>query len=133
MKENEFTVQKEVPGDAIDTLGHVNNVVYLEWVQEVSQMHWENRVDEALRKQMRWVVLTHYMEYKSPCFQGDVLELKTWVKAMKGVKSIRCVEIHRIKDDRLIVKTETEWCLVDAVTLRPKRISPELERIFVIE
>lgn len=131
MKEIEFTQQKKVPEDAIDALGHVNNVVYLEWVQEVSQKHWENRVKESVRKKIRWVVLSHYIEYLSPCFKGDVLELKTWVKTMSGVKSVRCVEIHRVKDNRLIAKTETVWCLVDAESLRPKRIPSGLTELFV--
>lgn len=133
MEKIEFKEKKIVPLAAIDGLGHVNNIVYLEWVQEVSQKHWEAQVEDTVRKELLWVVLSHYIEYLNPCFEGEEVELTTWVKTMKGVRSTRCVGIRRLKDDKPIAKTETVWCLIDAKTKRPKRITPELSGIFVSE
>src|SRR5690625_2008689 len=120
----------KVPASAIDELNHVNNVIYLEWVQQISAEHWQRTIPEELRKQMFWVVLNHNISYKNPAFEGEVLILKTWVKEMKGAKSVRKVEIKRKNDDKIIVEAETLWCLIDAKTKRPKRISTEITQAF---
>ena len=126
----EYKAEFEVKKEAIDNLGHVNNVMYLQWVQDISQRHWEHQVSPELRKDIFWVVLSHLIEYKRPAFEGDILELKTWVERMEGVKSLRRVEIRRKGEEKLLVKSETVWCLMDAKTNRPKRISPELTDLF---
>lgn len=130
MKLKSFTLDIIVPKDAIDNLGHVNNVIYLEWVQMISQEHWVSSVSEELRKEGFWVVLNHFIEYKNSAFEGDELQLKTWVNKMEGVRSERHVSITRIKDDKLIAKAVTLWCFIEPVNHRPKRISPELTALF---
>jgi len=127
---NVFTIEMKVPQSAIDALGHVNNVIYLEWVQEVSRKHWESRVPQKMREQYYWVVLHHFIYYKHPAFAEDILLLKTWVDHFNGAKSERHVEIRRKSDKSLIVKAETSWCLVDAAKKSPKRIAPEVEALF---
>lgn len=122
-------MEKKVPQQAIDDLGHVNNVVYVDWIQEISKSHWEARTTPVQREEVFWVVLSHFIEYKAACFLGDVLVLKTWVDTIAGVKSERCVEIWRKADKQLAVKARTSWCLVDAKTKRPKRITTELDQI----
>lgn len=122
-----------VPNEAIDDLGHVNNVIYLEWVQEVSTKHWTSRVSQNLRDEVFWVVLNHNIDYKNPAFEGDKLVLKTWVEKIGGVKSERHVEISRPKDNKVIVKAKTIWCLVDLEKQRPKRITSEISTVFVKE
>lgn len=124
---------KTVPEDAIDELGHVNNVKYLQWVLEVSERHWSSTVPLAIREKVYWVVLNHFIEYKNPAFLNDTLVLKTWVTKMEGVRSERHVEIKRKKDDKIIVKAKTLWCLVDSKTLRPKRITSEIKIGFLNE
>lgn len=126
----EYKEEFEVKKEAIDDLGHVNNVMYLQWVQDISQKHWEYLVSRELRQDIFWVVLSHFIEYKRPAFEGDILELKTWVKKMEGVKSFRCVEIRRKGEEKPLVKSETVWCLMDTQTKHPKRISPELVELF---
>lgn len=124
-----YTITKRVPQQAIDALGHVNNVVYVDWIQEVSKKHWDNKTTPEQREKVFWVVLSHFIEYKSACFAGEVLELRTWVDTVEGTRSERCVEIWRKKDKQLAVKARTSWCLVDAETKRPKRITTELDQI----
>lgn len=126
-----FTLERTVTQKSIDELGHVNNIIYLEWVQEISNKHWKSKVSEKMRSQVYWVVLNHFIEYKNPAFEGDSLVLKTWVELMEGVKSERHVEISRKKDNKLIVKAKTLWCLIDAKHLRPKRITPEMSALFI--
>lgn len=131
MAEQIYSFEIKVPESSIDELGHVNNVVYLEWVQLASQKHWESRVPKPLQKEGKWVVLNHFISYKSASFKNDVLVVKTWVESMEGVKSKRHVSISKKADDKLVVKAETLWCYIDAETHRPKRISPALGKLFL--
>lgn len=126
-----YSFEIKVPESSIDELGHVNNVVYLEWVQLASQKHWESRVSKDIREKGKWVVLNHFIAYKSAAFKDDVLVVKTWVESMDGVKSKRHVSISKKVDAQLVVKAETLWCYIDAQTHRPKRISPALSRLFL--
>lgn len=130
MKAAVYKIRKTVPQTAIDGLGHVNNVTYLEWVQEISQQHWQTAVPQSIRDRVFWVVLNHFIAYKSPSFAGEELELKTWVETQEGAKSERRVEITRMKDGKLIVQAATLWCLMDAVTKRPRWITHELDTLY---
>lgn len=125
-----FTEEINVPETAIDGLGHVNNVAYLQWILAIAENHWTQKASEAIRKEVYWVVLNHFISYKNPAFEGELLVLSTWVENFEGVKSERHTEIKRKSDDKLIVKAKTLWCLVDANRLRPKRITPEIEAAF---
>src|SRR5439155_1120943 len=66
------------PGD-IDDLGHVNNVVYLRWVQDVAAAHWEATIAPEERVDVAWVVLRHEIDYQHPAVLGDQVVARTWV------------------------------------------------------
>lgn len=121
-----FQTEITVPSSAIDTLKHVNNVVYLQWVQDVAEQHWNESTDSALREKLAWVVVNHFIEYKAPAFEKDVLILKTWVEKYSGVTSERHTEITRKADNKLLVKAKTLWCLLDKTTGKPLRITEDL-------
>jgi acyl-CoA thioester hydrolase len=121
-----FEVDITVPPTAIDNLKHVNNVVYLQWVQDVAEQHWNTSTDAALRKKIAWVVINHFIEYKTPAFENEVLTLKTWVEKYSGVSSERHTEILRKADNKLLVKAKTLWCMIDNATGKPMRITEEL-------
>lgn len=131
MASSTFTCEINVPKTAIDDLGHVNNVTYLQWVLDVAEKHWTEKASKQIRENVYWVVLNHFISYKNPAFEDETLILKTWVETCEGVKSKRHTEIRRENDNKLIVKAETLWCLVDAETLRPKRISSEIKSVFL--
>ncbi|MEX0997141.1 MAG: thioesterase family protein [Flavobacteriaceae bacterium] len=124
--QKEITVQKTV----IDDLKHVNNVAYLQWIQDIAEQHWNEKTDAALRKKIAWVVVNHFIEYKAPAFENDVLILKTWVENYSGVTSERHTEIIRKADQKLVVKAKTLWCMIDATTGKPARITQELIQNF---
>lgn len=113
----------------IDSLGHVNNVVYLRWVQEAAEAHWNSLTSKSERKELAWVVIRHEIDYYQSTKLTDDLYALTWVEASEGVKSIRIVEIYN-QADKLLAKARTTWCLIDAKTQRPKRISDEIKNIF---
>jgi acyl-CoA thioester hydrolase len=113
----------------IDNLGHVNNVVYLRWVQESAEAHWNSLTTITIRTELAWVVIRHEIDYYQSAKPMDELYAQTWVESSDGVKSIRMVEIFN-QSDKLLAKARTTWCLIDAKTQRPKRISEEIKSIF---
>ena len=127
---NEYVKQFIVPASAIDGMNHVNNVTYLQWCLEGAEAHWVNRASVELRTAFVWVVLHHYIEYKNPAFEGDELELRTWVTSAEGVKSERQYSITRLRDNKEIVSAKTLWCLLDAKTQKPTKIQEEIRTLF---
>lgn len=118
-----------VPED-IDVMGHVNNVVYLRWVQEVAEAHWIYSATEELRAKYAWIVLRHEIDYMSPAVLNDALIGTTWVEMPNGVRSIRHVEIFNQTTGKLSAKAKTTWCLLSASTMKPKRIEKDITDIF---
>lgn len=121
-----FQTEITVPASAIDNLKHVNNVVYLQWVQDVAEQHWNESTSVAVRENLAWVVLNHFIEYKAPAFENELLILKTWVEKYSGVTSERHTQIIRKTDQKLLVQAKTLWCLLDKNSGKPMRITNEL-------
>lgn len=128
--ENAFSYSIKVGVNDIDTLQHVNNVVYLGYVQEVAQAHWDTIASDEMKKKYSWVVLRHEIDYKNPAFLGDELVARTWVSSCEGVRSTRNVKLYQSVSGKLVVETKTIWCLLDAQTMRPKRIEQDIIDIF---
>lgn len=120
-----FELIIEVNPSHIDDMQHVNNVVYLQWVQDVALAHW-NTVNETIRKKYNWVALRHEIDYKSQGFVGDELILRTWVYNFEGVKSIRIVQIVRKKGNKLLAEARSTWCLLSAANNRPVKVPDEI-------
>jgi acyl-CoA thioester hydrolase len=114
----------------IDNLNHVNNVVYLQWVQDIASAHWNSIASEEMQKKYSWVVLKHEIEYFSPAFPGDEILVKTWVEKSEGVRSERHVEFFNQKSGKRIVRARTTWCLLDSGTFRPMRIGEDILKVF---
>ncbi len=121
-----FELQLSVHADDIDGLGHVNNVVYLRWVQEVAAAHWSQLSTPQQRTELAWVVLRHEIDYHAPALPGDTIVATTWVEGWKGVRSERRVQLHERSSGKLLAEAKTIWVLLDAQTRRPKRIEDAL-------
>jgi acyl-CoA thioester hydrolase len=121
-----------VPQETVDQNGHVNNVHYVQWMQDVAIRHYESMggipPTEAIGA--TWVVRSHHIEYLSPAFIGDEVEVRTWVANLRRVRSLRRYEFIRKSDGVLLVKGETDWVFVDAKTGYPRAIPQEISRIF---
>ena len=117
------------PAD-IDALGHVNNVVYLRWMQEAAAAHWEARATAELRAAVLWVVTRHEVDYKAPAHAGDAIVVRTWVGAPSGATWERFLEVRRAADDRLLARGRSVYAAIDAVTGRPRRIDPDVTGAF---
>ena len=124
---NVFTYQHVVTKNEIDTLNHVNNVVYVQWIQDVSTKHWKDLTKNSSDLNFVWVVTRHEIDYKGQALLGDTITFKTWVGETKGVTSVRHVEI--LKGADIIVKATTVWCMLHAETLKPARITESVLKI----
>ncbi|TRZ45180.1 acyl-CoA thioesterase [Robertkochia solimangrovi] len=120
----------EVTNDDIDDLGHVNNVRYLQWVQDIAGEHWQLRSDEAMRDRYIWMVISHNIHYKGQAFPGDIIQLKTFVTKASGVTSLRKVEMYLKDSGKLLVTAETVWCLLDNHSRKPARMPQEIIDLF---
>ncbi len=125
-----FEKQLVVAEADLDDLDHVNNVRYVQWIQDISKEHWQALASEALQKQVAWVVMHHDITYKSAAKLNDLIAIKTYIDGSRGATSVRVVEIYNDKTKTLLVRSITEWCLLNAITFRPMRISDEIARIF---
>ena len=117
------------PGD-IDEQNHVNNTVYLRWVQDVATAHWQAVASPEAKKSIGWVVLRHEIEYKNPAGLGDKIMLRTWVGNATRLTFERFTEILRNGEGQLLSKARTLWCPINAQTGRPMRVPPEVREQF---
>ena len=124
-----FTLRFTVDRSDIDEQGHVNNVAYLRWIQDIAVAHWRHAALPSQIEQFSWVVVRHEIDYKKPAFEGDEIVVSTWVGEWTNVTCERFTEVRR--EDDLLVKGRTVWCMLDRVTGRPARIRAELIERFV--
>jgi acyl-CoA thioester hydrolase len=114
----------------IDQLGHVNNVVYVRWVQEAAVAHWSVLASAEEKARLLWVVIRHEIDYKHPAFLQDSIVARTWVGEADGLAFERNTEIVRVSDRKLLAKARTLWCPVDAKTMRPTEPGVEVRARF---
>ena len=120
-----------MPGD-IDEQDHVNNTVYLRWVQEVATAHWRAVASAQTQASIGWLVLRHEIDYKAPAALGDGVVLRTWVGKATRLTFERFTEILRNGDRQLLSKARTLWCPINAQTGRPVRVPLEVREQFSI-
>ena len=120
-----------LPAD-IDGQNHVNNTVYLRWVQEVASAHWRAVASADAQENIGWVVLRHEIDYEAPACLGDEVVLRTWVGKSTRLTFERFTEIRRSGDDQLLSKARTLWCPINAQTGRPVRVPAEVREQFSI-
>jgi acyl-CoA thioester hydrolase len=126
----EFTVSE----DDLDENGHVNNVVYVQWMQDVATRHADAAGCTAATKSAGavWVVRSHNVEYLRPAFAGDPVAALTWVVNFRRVTSLRKYKFLRTSDNAILARGETDWVFVDAGTGRPRIITADVAGAFRI-
>jgi len=121
----------KIPKTAIDENGHVNNVMYVQWMQDIAVEHYASIGGiEAQGSESTWVVREHKVEYFLPAFIDEEIEIRTWVENIRRVRSLRKYEFIRKSDDKVLVKGETDWVFVDVKTGMPKAVSEAVQKIF---
>ena len=125
-----FSVKFTVTEEAIDALHHVNNAVYVQWMEVVASKHWQFLTEQNSFPEYIWVVMKHEIDYKNQAFLGDEIIAKTWVGETKGVTSIRHIEFY--KDETLLVAAKTIWAMLDAKTQKPVRLREKVLKVLGI-
>jgi acyl-CoA thioester hydrolase len=122
-----FTLKIRVSLDDIDVLQHVNNLVYVKWMDEIATKHWAYLTKDTPLPQYIWVVVRHEIDYLKQAGLEDEITVKTWVGETKGVTSVRFMEFY--KNDVLLVKAKTTWAMLDAKTYKPSRIRENVLKV----
>ena len=124
---NVFTLTITVSSEDIDTLHHVNNLVYVKWMDKIATTHWNFLTKDNPLPQYIWVVMRHEIDYLKQATLGDEITVKTWVGETRGITSVRFMEFY--KGDDLLVKAKTVWAMLNAKTYKPVRIREDVLRI----
>jgi len=125
---NSFELAITVQPPDIDGQGHVNNVVYVRWMQDAATAHWEAVAPEELRSRVSWVVTRHEVDYKAPALVGEQLVVRTWVGEPSGATWERFIEVRRVGDDRVLARGRSVYAALDRVSGRPRRVDAELRK-----
>jgi acyl-CoA thioester hydrolase len=120
--ERAFTAKAE----HIDELGHVNNAVWIQWIQEIAVAHWRAVARQEHDDAYYWVVVRHEVDYLRAAVEGDELTARTWVgDAPQGARFDRFVEFTGL-DGKVRVRARTQWAIIDKAAQRPVRVPPEV-------
>jgi acyl-CoA thioester hydrolase len=125
-----FEIVLGVRPEDIDELGHVNNVTYLRWVQDVAVAHWREAAAPEDQAEVVWVVVRHEIDYKRPALPEDEIIARTWVGDASRVTFERHTELLRARDRVLLAKARTLWCPLDPRSMRPVAVSDSIRGAF---
>ena len=115
----------------IDELGHVNNAVWVQWIQEVALDHWYSVATPAHQDAYIWIVVRHEIDYLRPAFVGETLTGRTWVgETPKGARFDRHMEFTG-EDGKVRVRAVTQWAIIDKAAGRPIRVPAEVVAPFM--
>ena len=115
----------------IDELGHVNNAVWVQWIQQVAVAHWDLVADAAQKNAYYWVVVRHEVDYLRAAHEGDRVTARTWIgDAPRGARSERFVEFTG-PDGKICVRSKTQWAIIDKALGKPIRVPAEVIAPFI--
>jgi acyl-CoA thioester hydrolase len=124
----EYTIK--VSSNDLDELEHVNNVRYVQWMEDIAKRHWNEVAPEDIKQKYIWMVVRHEIDYKGQAFKGDELLLQTYVGEHTHVTSQRHVVIRNKKTEKILIQALSTWCLLDAETKRPAKITEGMFKEF---
>ena len=114
----------------IDELGHVNNAVYVNWIQDAATEHWRAIADQAVQDKYIWFCSRHEIDYKQQLFVDQQVEIRTWLGKAVGARFDRHVDIRKKGSSKASVLAKTTWVLISKNSGRPIRIQPEILAAF---
>lgn len=115
--------------DDIDHMGHVNNSVYLKWVQDAVVRYWEMVAPPEAVASHQWVALKHEISYRRPTFLDDTVVADVIAEQVQGARAFFTTIIKRGED--VVAEIKSIWCCLDSGSLRPARLTKEIISRFV--
>ena len=128
-----FDLEITVQAKDIDSLGHVNNVVYMHWMQDVATAHIDALglgLSEYLELKHAMVAVEHHVQYRKAAFEGEKIILRTWLDDINALYSFRQYVFYRPQDQSVLFMGNTKWACVEIATGRPKRMSPTFSQAY---
>ena len=120
------------PSD-IDALGHVNNTVWVRWVQDIATDHWRAVAKPAHVDRFVWVVTRHEIDYRGNVGEGAVVRAQTWIPGPpRGARFDRCVDFFAA-DGKLLVQVRSTWAMLAKETGRLMRVTPDIAEPFLAQ
>ena len=127
-----FTLSFTAQDADIDELGHVNNAVWVRWIQDMATAHWQARALPEHIAAYIWVVVRHEIDYRGNLRVGEQVEGQTWIDdGPRGARFDRHVAF--VRDGRTLVRAKSTWAIVDKVTQRILRVPKDVSARFVPE
>jgi len=121
-----FSQVRDPVATDFDANGHVNNVVYLSWAQDIAIAHWTACQPDEDLAQWAWICLRHEVDYRRPLLPGEAAHIRTWVATeADGPKFDRFVRIDG-PDGAMCAQVATTWCLIDQARKRPRRVPADM-------
>ena len=120
-----FDMTFTAAAEHIDELGHVNNAVWVQWIQQVAVAHWEAAAAPAHKDAYFWVVVRHEIDYLRAAHEGDAVTARSWIGEAQGARSDRFVEFIG-PDGKACVRARTQWAIIDKASGRPIRVPAEV-------
>lgn len=127
-----YELKIQVQPTDIDQLGHVNNIVYLRWVQDAAVAHWRSAAPQADQEKLLWVVVRHEIDYQRPALPNEAVLARTWVGTATDHLFERHTELVRERDGKLLARARTLWCPIEPSTGRPTDVSDEVRERFSV-
>ncbi|WP_180048708.1 MULTISPECIES: thioesterase family protein [unclassified Acinetobacter] len=128
-----FDLKITVQAEHIDTLNHVNNVVYVSWMQDVATAHIEALglgLKEYIELKHAMVAVEHHVQYRKAALEGEEIILRTWLNDINALYSFRQYVFYRPKDKAILFTGNTQWACIEIATGRPKRMSPTFTQAY---
>ncbi|WP_066799296.1 acyl-CoA thioesterase [Sphingomonas soli] len=115
----------------IDELGHVNNAVWVKWIQDVSVGHWRDTAPKDDIDRYIWVVTRHEIDYRGNVAAGEAVTAETWIpEPPRGARFDRCLRFTGA-DGKVRVEARSTWAIIDRTTGRLVRVPPHLAAMFM--
>lgn len=119
----------DVAADDIDEMGHVNNAVYLKWVQAAVLRHWYRLAPKDVAAAHLWVALKHEISYRHPAFLNDHVVVRVVLEKLLGARAFYKTMINH--GDDVLAEVKSCWCCLDSVTKKPVRLAREIVSLFL--
>lgn len=118
-----------INADDIDHMGHVNNSVYLTWVQDAVVKFWETAAPPEAVARHLWIALQHEIKYRRPTFLDDIVVADVIAERVAGARAMFTTVIRR--GEEVLAEVKSTWCCLDSATRRPARLARDVARRFL--
>ena len=128
--ETAMQFRRTAQASEIDELGHVNNAVYVGWLQDAALGHWYKMAKGPLADDFVWVCLRHEIDYRLPVLPGEEVEIRTWLGKRHGARFDRHTALRKVGARRSSVEAVTTWVMLEKENARPRRVGDDVLEAF---